>query len=58
MGEPRPRPETDKITTDRAQGRFEEQILGRSPATTMVRLAGFVLVFILVGGTAFYFLTQ
>lgn len=58
MAAARPRPETDKIITDRAQGRFEEQILGRSPVTTMVRLAGFVLMFILLGGTAFFFLSQ
>lgn len=55
---PGPRPETDKIITDRAQGGFEERILGRSPVASIVRLAAFVLMFFLVGGTALHFLMQ
>ena len=48
------RSETDKTLSEAGQGRAE-RVLGQGYGG-MVRIAGFVLVFLLVAGTAFYLL--
>ncbi|MBD8066107.1 hypothetical protein IC608_11550 [Devosia sp. PTR5] len=50
------RPELDQVLTDRAQGPAERAVLGFEPMGTMIRLVAFVLFFVLVGGSLFYWL--
>ncbi|OAM77097.1 hypothetical protein [Devosia elaeis] len=54
--DPDKRSATDRAITERAQGKADRLLLGTSSHGTMLRLAGLVLAFILVGGTIMYLL--
>lgn len=51
-------PESSREIAERGRGQSERTILGRSPAASVARIAGFVLAFIVLGGTVFYFALQ
>lgn len=48
--------DTSQTIEDMARGPAERAVLGRSPHASMARIAGFVLGFVLLGGTLFYLL--
>ena len=48
--------ETSETLTERGRGTAERAALGRSPFDSIARIVGFIVLFILVGGTIFYFL--
>jgi hypothetical protein len=52
------RSETDKVLSDRARGPAERAVLGDSPTGSIIRLVVFVVVFIVLAGTVFYFLAR
>ena len=56
MSEPDRRAETDKVITDNAQGTGERAVLGVNPYGSMLRILAFVLGFILIAGSVFYWL--
>jgi len=48
--------ETTQTITEQGRGIAERAALGNNPYGSMIRIVGFVVLFILVGGTIFYFL--
>jgi len=52
----RPASETSQTLTDRAQGEPERAALGKNPMGSMARVALFVVLFIVIAGTLFYWL--
>jgi hypothetical protein len=49
------RPETDRVITDLARGKAERLLLGKNPYASMLAITLFVLIFIVVFGTIFFF---
>jgi hypothetical protein len=39
---------------DQARGAAERAVLGQAPAMSMLRIAGFIILFVLLFGTVFY----
>lgn len=58
MNQPNKQPELDKTLTDMAQGTAEQAALGTSPYGSIIRIVAFIAIFILAGGTLFYFMGQ
>lgn len=54
----RPASQTSETLTDRAQGTPERAALGRHSMGSMVRVALFAILFILIIGTLFYWLAR
>jgi len=50
-----PQSETDKTLTERGRGSAERAVLGGNPYGSILRIVLFVVVFILLFGTIFFF---
>ncbi|MDB5473244.1 MAG: hypothetical protein JWP99_547 [Devosia sp.] len=50
----RPRPETDKVLTERNRGEAEVAVLGNNPFGSMTRIVLAVVVFVVLFGTIFF----
>ncbi|QYO76085.1 hypothetical protein [Devosia salina] len=50
------RPEVDRVITEHAQDPLERAVLGTNPHGSMLRIAAFVLLFIVLGGGLFFYL--
>ena len=48
--------ETTQALTEQGRGTAERAVLGNNPYGSMIRVIAFVVLFVLVGGTIFYFL--
>ena len=56
--DPDSRPKTDEVLSDRARGPAERAVLGNNPTGSIVRVVGFIVLFVVVAGTLFYFLNR
>ena len=51
----RPRAETDETLTELGRGKAERVVLGNNPYGTIARMVAFVVLFVVLFGSIFYF---